>query len=350
MMTNLPIRTRERLIPDVGPILLRPDPGGRERRGLLLDVNVCPFPGCPERHVLVDGFLIQNLDPSNLSSAPGGPCGHEWNQGEADWAFAASVDVDAGEVHVEACDDPAALRWFMEALDGELRAALLGRFEAQRAAFDAAVAEAGPERPERLRSTAGGVGGLERETADPRPGGCGDRGARAKHACSRAAGAGPDGTGATDRQERPLPVRLGEEVQAVLSGLGVISPARRPGGSSAGSPRIFSMASRSTGCAIPATTSSAATPASTIPRTRDQRTRRCASIGLQLSARCAAPAAAITMPSTSCTGCMRSCSSRLSRTSMRSPERLTATNDTARATDEMRRSARAGEVMLPPWR
>jgi hypothetical protein len=155
MTTSLPGRTCQRLIPEVGPILLRPTPGAREGRGLLLDVNVCPFPGCPERHVLVDGFLVENLDPSSVPSPSHGPLGRELEEGEADRAFVASMDVDApGEVRVEECHDPTALRWFVGALDAELRAALLRRFEAQRAAFDAALAEAGPERSEGSRAAA----------------------------------------------------------------------------------------------------------------------------------------------------------------------------------------------------
>ncbi len=61
MHTGEPRRPCDRLIPDDGPILLWPDAAGVGRWGLLLDVNVCPFPGCPERHVLVDGFLVADV-------------------------------------------------------------------------------------------------------------------------------------------------------------------------------------------------------------------------------------------------------------------------------------------------
>jgi len=135
-----PTRSPERLVPDEGPILLWPKPPGEERRGLLLEVNVCPFPGCPERHVIVDGFLVENLRrtggrPGRAGGGGGGP-----EEGVPEWAFVVSVDVDEpGEVHVEKCENAMALRWFREALDAELRAALQRRFERQRAEHDAVL-------------------------------------------------------------------------------------------------------------------------------------------------------------------------------------------------------------------
>jgi hypothetical protein len=117
----------ERPIPEEGPILLWPNASGQERRTLVLHVSVCPFPGCPERHVLVDGFLVEDGQP---------------DESEPDPAFAASVDVDApGEVRVERCRDATALRWFTDALDDELRAALLRRFERLRSEADAPLGD-----------------------------------------------------------------------------------------------------------------------------------------------------------------------------------------------------------------
>ncbi len=135
-----PTRPCERLVPAEGPILLWPDAGGGERWGHLLDVNVCPFPGCPERHVIVDGFLVENLRRAGAGPGQQGFDGGAPREGERDWAFVVSVDVDPpGEVHVEKCRDRWALRCFTEALDAELRAALLRRFESQRAGFDAVL-------------------------------------------------------------------------------------------------------------------------------------------------------------------------------------------------------------------
>ena len=59
MSREQPAGARERPIPDEGPIQLWPEGRGGERWGLLLDVSVCPFPGCPERHVVVDGFRME---------------------------------------------------------------------------------------------------------------------------------------------------------------------------------------------------------------------------------------------------------------------------------------------------
>lgn len=145
MNREQPARPRERLVPAEGPIQLWPDGRGEERWGLLLDVNVCPFPGCPERHVVVDGFRVEGL--RHASARPGLPAldGGAPEEGEPDWAFVVSVDVDPpGEVHVEKCRDREALRCFTEALDPDLRAALLERFELQRAGFDAVLRKGAP--------------------------------------------------------------------------------------------------------------------------------------------------------------------------------------------------------------
>lgn len=133
-------RPGESLIPEEGPILLWPSSPGAERWALLLDVNVCPFPGCPERHVIVDGFLVENLCRSTVRPAWRGSGDGLPDESEPEWAFVVSVDVDApGQVHVEKCRDGGALEWFTDALDAELRAALLQRFERQRAKFDAVL-------------------------------------------------------------------------------------------------------------------------------------------------------------------------------------------------------------------
>ena len=130
----------ERLIPEEGPILVWPSSPGEEHWALLLDVNVCPFPGCPERHVIVDGFLVEHLRHSTVRPGRQGSEDGLPDESEPEWAFVVSVDVDPpGEVHVEKCRDDGALRWFTDALDEELRAALLRRFDRQRAEFDAVL-------------------------------------------------------------------------------------------------------------------------------------------------------------------------------------------------------------------
>lgn len=135
MASEQQTRAFERSIPDQGPILLLPADG--EGRGLILDVNVCPFPGCPERHVIVDGFLVESGD------------GHAPEEREAEWAFVVSVDVDEpGAVHLEKCHDHVALGWFRGALDAELRAALRRRFELERERCDAVLRAGGTARQE----------------------------------------------------------------------------------------------------------------------------------------------------------------------------------------------------------
>jgi len=135
-----PIRSPERLVPEEGPIQLWPNAPGEEKWGLLLEVNVCPFPGCPERHVIVDGYLVENLHRASLPPGRGGTEDGDEEESEPEWAFVASVDVDDPcEVHVEKCDDAVALRWFREALDAELRSALRRRFERERAGYDAVL-------------------------------------------------------------------------------------------------------------------------------------------------------------------------------------------------------------------
>ncbi len=140
MTESVPHQPCERVIPELGPIVLWPL-GGEEERGLLLEVSVCPFPGCPERHVLVDGFLLADGDPGER---------------DPDWAFRVSVDVDPpGEVRVEGCRDPVALGWLPGELDGELRAARLARFDRLRAELDAPLGARDPARITRRTAGAG---------------------------------------------------------------------------------------------------------------------------------------------------------------------------------------------------
>jgi hypothetical protein len=145
-----------RRIPARGPIFLWRDTDGRGE-GLVLFVGVCPFPGCPERHVLVSGFAV----------SPGPGAGWtSWEEEElrmeAAWSFTVSVDVDGAEgVQLERARDRRAVDWFIGALDDELRGALRERFEHERAARDAVLGEETTpgEGAERYRK----AGRLERE-------------------------------------------------------------------------------------------------------------------------------------------------------------------------------------------
>ncbi len=158
-MTQKPRQPCDRLIPEDGPILIWPDGTAEQRGALLLDVNVCPFPGCPERHVIVDGFLVRDVrhdapEPARRT------VGRTLVESDPEWAFVVSVDVDPpGQVHVEKCRDGGALGRFTEALDEELRSALLRRFERQRAEFDTVLRTgAGPTVGSTVLGTLGGSG------------------------------------------------------------------------------------------------------------------------------------------------------------------------------------------------
>lgn len=126
-----------RHIPEDGTIMLWREREGDSAERLLLKVRVCPFPGCPDRHVLVDGFRMDGTVPAewqttDLLSARGqrGPAPR--------LAFAASVDLDSEEVSPERASDRASLKWFEKAVieDDELREALRIRFERGRAVCD----------------------------------------------------------------------------------------------------------------------------------------------------------------------------------------------------------------------
>jgi hypothetical protein len=142
-----------------GPIFLWRQGSGVGGQGLILVANVCPFPGCPDRRVLVDGFLMDG--PLGEDRALRGDSG---GSAEPEWAFAVLVQVDGeGGVRVEESRNRDALAWFLEALDDGLRAALRVRFERGRAVFDAVLgggADPGPA------DHAGAAGGIESTTAE----------------------------------------------------------------------------------------------------------------------------------------------------------------------------------------
>jgi hypothetical protein len=123
----------------------------RERRheGLLLVVGVCPFPGCPARHALVEGYLVG--DNLRAVTHDAGKLRLEYRAGRgkvAGRAFGVSVGIDDGLVEVA---DPVwsrrAVAWLEDALDPALREVLRRRFETARAAVDAVLGEGWEDRP-----------------------------------------------------------------------------------------------------------------------------------------------------------------------------------------------------------
>lgn len=128
----------DRQVSPAGLVLLwRGRRGGRE--GLLLVLQVCPFPLCPIRHVDLQAYRVDDalvsveLDGDRLLT-------RAW-EGSAPprFAFLADVDVDLGTfTHVT--DGPRADRqavtWLERALDGELLARIREFFERERRAAD----------------------------------------------------------------------------------------------------------------------------------------------------------------------------------------------------------------------
>jgi hypothetical protein len=132
----------DRQLPEDPHLLLLWRTGAPHRReGLLLVVSVCPFPGCPVRHVLVDGFLVPDtlrrvtFDAGELRFDPPGAARAE----RPGRVFGTSIGLDDGEVEVV---DPVwsrrAVAWLEEALDAELLAALERQFRGMRERMDAA--------------------------------------------------------------------------------------------------------------------------------------------------------------------------------------------------------------------
>jgi hypothetical protein len=131
-------------VADDGPIILwRDDEIGLGREGLVLTAGVCPIPGCPVRHMMVDGFRVDDslqeasLDEGRLRTdhRPGGR--------EPTWAFAVSIGLEDGTVEaVEEAAEPGALAWLRRALDARLLGVLRERFERDRARVDAGLAVA----------------------------------------------------------------------------------------------------------------------------------------------------------------------------------------------------------------
>jgi hypothetical protein len=127
-----------RQLPSEGPILLWRD-GRAGRDGLLLLVEVCPFPGCPLRHVDVmayrtdDSLVAVEVDGSDVRTR------HQHSAAAPPrLVLLAAVDLDAGRVDcADDRADGAALAWLREELDGELLAAMRTRFLRERRAFDA---------------------------------------------------------------------------------------------------------------------------------------------------------------------------------------------------------------------
>jgi len=125
-------------------LLWRTGRGGTHREGLLLVVGVCPFPGCPDRQVWVDGYLVGDTLRA-VTCAPGelrftGAGGGGGPSAASGRAFGVAVGLDDGAVEVvDAVWNRRAVAWLEEALDAEIRALLQLRFERARAVVDAMV-------------------------------------------------------------------------------------------------------------------------------------------------------------------------------------------------------------------
>jgi hypothetical protein len=142
---------QDRQLPDDPHLLLLWRDGTRSRReGLLLVVDVCPFPGCTDRHVLVEGWLV----PETLRqvTCAGGELRFEPDGGARGTrpgrVFGVTVGIDDGVLEVvDAVWSRRAVAWLEGALDDELRAALARRFQEARARVDAALGERGAADP-----------------------------------------------------------------------------------------------------------------------------------------------------------------------------------------------------------
>lgn len=121
-----------------GPILLWRDRPGGGREGLLLFIEVCPFPGCPLRHVDVtayrtdDSLVKVELDGGDVRTRH-----RTAGAARPRLVLGATVDLDAVRVDdVSAEADGDSLTWLRAELDGELLAELRRRFERERCAID----------------------------------------------------------------------------------------------------------------------------------------------------------------------------------------------------------------------
>jgi hypothetical protein len=125
---------RDRQLSPGGPVLLWRDggPGGRE--GLLVVLQACPFPTCPDRHVdlevyrLTDSIVSVEVDAERAWAVGSG--------GEAEAlapAFWASVDMDEETLDGDPDASPELLAWLDRELDGELMAVVKQEFGRARA-------------------------------------------------------------------------------------------------------------------------------------------------------------------------------------------------------------------------
>jgi hypothetical protein len=122
-------------------MLLWRDAEGGGREGLLLLVEVCPFPGCYIRHCdvhafrVVDDLVAVELDGEDVVTRHGSRCSEHPRK-----VFQAAVDLDRGRIDAAAPGaDRDALDWFARELDPELVTVLLLQFERERRIADAAL-------------------------------------------------------------------------------------------------------------------------------------------------------------------------------------------------------------------
>lgn len=118
-----------------GPMLLWRDGAGGLREGLLLTTDVCENLRCAIRHLglqalwVEEGLISVTLRRTAIEakSRPG-------TNTVSRPAFFVSVGLDDGTVEPQegSAADPTALAWLRDALDAELRAVLLARFEGAR--------------------------------------------------------------------------------------------------------------------------------------------------------------------------------------------------------------------------
>lgn len=126
-------RLDRQLDPD-GPALLWRDREGGRRDGLMIVTWVCPFPGCPDRHVEVAAYRLDGTaGPVELDEVGVWTVEHDGLIEELEPAFTAAIALDDAQLEPDPFAPPDLVDWLRRELDPELVALFRGRFERARA-------------------------------------------------------------------------------------------------------------------------------------------------------------------------------------------------------------------------
>lgn len=137
------------LVPD-GPIVLWRDGEGGRRVGLLIVPRPCPFPECPDRHVDLELYpLDDSVSEVNVGALEVWTIDRRDAIVELQPAFTASLELDDEQLGVEPDATPELVAWLQHELPGALLAVLREQFQRARARAEALARAIRPHRPQR---------------------------------------------------------------------------------------------------------------------------------------------------------------------------------------------------------